>query len=313
MRYRRLGTSGLKISVVGLGCNTYGRFCDAEQTARIVHTALDLGVNFFDTADVYSRGVSEEYLGRALAKRRAEAVVATKVNSTMGEGPNDRGSSRAHIMDGVHASLRRLNMDHIDLLQLHNWDDEAPIEESLGALDDLVRQGKVRYIGCSNFAAWQLVWSVGISERRGWASFVSVQPEYSLLAREVETELLPASQAFGIGVIPYFPLAAGVLTGKYRAGQSAPAGTRGYQSERFEKRFMTPRNMAIVPRLEEWARDRGHTIAELAIAWLAARPAVSTVITGTTKPEQVQANARAAEWELTAAEADEVAALAPPG
>ncbi len=141
MRYRRLGNSGLKVSVVGLGCNTYGRFTDADQTARIVHTALDLGVNFFDTADVYSRGVSEEYLGRALANRRAEAVVATKVNSTMGEGPNDRGSSRAHIMDGVHAGLRRLNMDHVDLLQLHNWDDETPIEESLGALDDLAGKG----------------------------------------------------------------------------------------------------------------------------------------------------------------------------
>jgi aryl-alcohol dehydrogenase-like predicted oxidoreductase len=311
MRYRRLGNSGLKVSVVGLGGNTFGRFADAPQTARIVHTALDLGVNFLDTADIYGRGVSEEFLGRALADRRSQAIVATKVHGPMGDGPNDQGSSRAHILDGVHASLERLKMDHIDLLQMHNWEDETPIEETLGALDDLVHWGKVRYIGCSNFAAWQLVWSLWTSDRRGWASFVSVQPEYSLLARGVEDELLPACQALGIGVIPYFPLAGGVLTGKYHEGEPAPPGTRGYQSERFEHRFKTHRNLAIVQRLEEWARARGHTVAELAVAWLAARPAVSTVITGVTKPEQVQANVRAAEWELTAAEVEEVAALAP--
>lgn len=313
MRYRRLGTSGLKVSVVGLGCNTFGRFTDADQTARIVHTALDQGVNFFDTADIYSSGTSEEFLGRALAGRRHQAVVATKVHGAMGEGPNDRGSSRAHITDGAHASLRRLGMDHVDLLQLHDWDPETPIEETLAALDNLVRQGKVRYIGCSNFAAWQLVWSLWASDRRGWPRFVSIQPEYSLLARGVEAELLPACQAFGIGVIPYFPLAGGLLTGKYREGEPAPPGTRGYQSERFEKRFMTPRNFAIVRRLEAWAAVRGHTVAELAVAWLLARPAVSTVITGTTRPEQVMANANAASWELTSAEAEEVAALAPPG
>ncbi|MGH2373743.1 MAG: aldo/keto reductase [bacterium] len=310
MRYRGLGSSGLKVSVVGLGGNTFGRTVDADQAARIVHAALDLGVNFFDTADIYTRGVSEEFYGRALAGHRNRAILATKVHGTMGDGPNDRGSSRAHIMDGVHASLKRLNMDHIDLLQLHSWDDEAPIEESLGALSDLVHQGKVRYIGCSNFAAWQLVWSLWISDRRNWASFVSVQPEYSLVVRDAEDELLPACQAFGIGVVPFFPLAGGVLTGKYREGEPAPPGTRGYQSERFQQRFATPLNLAIVRRLETWAQAHGHTVGELAIAWLLARPAVSTVITGVTKPEQVQANARAAEWELTQAEAEEVAALA---
>ncbi len=310
MRYRGLGSSGLKVSVVGLGGNTFGRTVDADQAARIVHAALDLGVNFFDTADIYTRGVSEEFYGRALAGHRNRAILATKVHGTMGDGPNDRGSSRAHIMDGVHASLKRLNMDHIDLLQLHSWDDEAPIEESLGALSDLVHQGKVRYIGCSNFAAWQLVWSLWISDRRNWASFVSVQPEYSLVVRDAEDELLPACQAFGIGVVPFFPLAGGVLTGKYREGEPAPPGTRGYQSERFQQRFATPLNLAIVRRLETWAQAHGHTVGELAIAWLLARPGVSTVITGVTKPEQVQANARAAEWELTQAEAEEVAALA---
>lgn len=311
MRYYRLGNSGLKVSVVGLGGNPFGRKVDAEGAARIVHTALDLGVNFFDTADVYSRGVSEEFYGRALAGRRNQAILATKVHGAMGDGPNDQGSSRAHIMDGVDASLRRLNMDRIDLLQLHGWDDQTPIEETLGALNDLVRLGKVRYIGCSNFSAWQLVWSLWTSDRRNWAPFVSVQPEYSLLAREAEDELLPACRAFGIGMIPYFPLAAGVLTGKYREGELAPPGTRGRGSERFQRRFATPRNLAIVRRLEVWAQDHGHTVGELAIAWLAARPAVASVITGVTKPEQVQANVRAADWELTPSEAEEVAVLAP--
>jgi aryl-alcohol dehydrogenase-like predicted oxidoreductase len=294
-----------------LGGNTFGRFVDAEGTARIVHAALDLGVNFIDTADIYGDRRSEEYLGRALAGRREHAVVGTKIGNATGPGPNDRGASRAHVIDGVHACLRRLNMEHIDLLQLHVWDDETPLEETLGALDDLVRQGKIRYIGCSNFTAWQLVWGLWISDRRGFASFVSVQPEYSLVAREIEDEMMPAARALGVGIIPYFPLAGGVLTGKYREGEAAQAGTRGHGSAGFERKFMTPRNFAIVRRLEPWARERGHTVAELAIAWLLARPAVSTVITGVTKPEQVAANVKAAEWELTPAEADDVAALAP--
>jgi aryl-alcohol dehydrogenase-like predicted oxidoreductase len=311
MRYRRLGHSGLKVSVVGLGGNTFGRSVDAQQTVSVVHTALDLGVNFFDTAELYSDGTSEEYLGRALVGRRDRALIATKTGWTSSEKPNESGASRAHILPGVHASLKRLNTDYIDVLQVHRWDPETPLEETLDVLNDLVRAGKVRYIGCSNFAAWRLVWSLWISDRRGWASFVSVQPEYNLLTREVETELLPACQGLGIGVIPFFPLGGGLLTGKYREDEPPPPGTRFAQLERFRNRFATPRNFAIVRELELWARARGHAIGELAIAWLLARPAVSAVITGVTKPEQVHANVRAADWELTPAEAEEVAALTP--
>jgi aryl-alcohol dehydrogenase-like predicted oxidoreductase len=309
MKYRRLGQAGLQASVLGLGCNTFGRDADADQTARIVHAALDLGITFFDTADIYGGGRSEEYLGRALQGRRERAIVATKVGWALGEGPNEAGVSRARIMAGIERSLKRLDTDYVDLYQIHRWDPTAPLEESLRALDDLVRQGKVRYIGCSNFAAWQMVWGLWLSDRRHWPRFVTVQPEYSLLRRDVEHELLPACRAFGVGVIPYFPLAGGMLTGKYRPGQPAPPGTRGYQSERFERQFMSARNFGIVERLGAWAAARGHTVAELAIAWLLARPAVCTVITGTTKPEQVAANAKATEWELTPAEAEEVAAL----
>jgi aryl-alcohol dehydrogenase-like predicted oxidoreductase len=321
VKYRRLGTSGLEISVLGLGCNTFGRYgVDADRTAGIVHAAMDLGINFFDTADVYGGGLSEEYLGRALAGRRDKALVATKVGwgpgkgpgEGFGKGPNEAGVSKAQITARFESSLKRMSMEYVDLYQIHQWDPTTPLEESLRTPDDLVRQGKVRYIGCSNFAAWQMVWGLGLSERERWASFVSVQPEYSLLVRNVERELLPACQAFGIGVIPYSPLAGGLLTGKYREGQPAPSGTRGYKNERFEQSYMTAWNFRIVRDLEAWASARGHTISELGIAWLLARPAVSTVITGTTRPEQVAANAKATEWELTAAEVDEVVGLAPP-
>jgi len=311
MRYRRLGHSGLKVSAVGLGGNNFGRVTDTQTSERIIHRALDLGVNFFDTADVYGRGVSEEHVGRALAQRRAEAVVATKVAMEMGPGPNETGASRKHIMDGVHASLRRLDMDHIDLLQIHRWDREAPIDETMSALDDLVHQGKVRYVGSSNFRAWQLVWSLWASDRRGWVSMISEQPEYSLLNRSIERELMPACQAFGVGIIPYFPLAGGMLTGKYKEGEAFPPGTRLERMERSRNMFATPRNFAIVRKLEAWARDHGHPLTELAVAWLLARSMVSTVITGVTKPEQVEANVKAADWDLTPAEAEEVANLAP--
>ncbi len=313
MRYRRLGSSGLKVSAVGLGGNNFGRVTDPQTSERIIHRALDLGVNFFDTADVYGRGVSEEHVGRALAKRRAEAVVATKVGWAMGDGPNDTGASRKHVIDGVHASLRRLNMDHVDLLQIHVWDGATSIDETMEALDDLVRQGKVRYVGSSNFKAWQLVWSLWSSARRGWASMISEQPQYSLLNRGIEHDLMPACRAFGVGIIPYFPLAGGMLTGKYKEGEAFPPGTRLEQVERSRDMFATPRNFAVVRKLEAWARDHGHPLTELAVAWLLTRPMVSTVITGVTKLEQVEANVKAADWDLTQAEAEEVAALAPPG
>jgi aryl-alcohol dehydrogenase-like predicted oxidoreductase len=300
------------VSVLGLGGNTFGRSVDAEGTARIIHAALDQGVTFFDTADYYGNHQSEEFIGRALVGRRQQAVVATKVGWTAGPGPNDDGASRAHVIETVHRSLRRLQSDYVDLLQIHRWDPNTPIEETLRALDDLVRQGKIRYIGCSNFTAWQLVWSLWTSDRRGQAPFVSVQPEYNLLVRDIERELVPACQTLGIGVIPFFPLAGGMLTGKYKEGEPPPPGTRGQTLSQFMHRFLTPRNFEIVRRLEAWAGARGRTVCDLAIAWLLARPMVSTVITGINKPEHLTTNLGAVDWELTAQEAEEVAALAPP-
>ncbi len=309
MRYKRLGRSGLKVSAVGLGGNTFGRYADEKETARVIHAALDVGINFFDTADVYNNGVSEEYVGKALKDRRSGALIASKVAMAMGDGPNDRGLSRAHIIDGVHAGLRRLGTDYMDLLQVHAWDAETPIEETMRALDDLVRDGTVRYIGCSNFTAWQLVWSLWASDRHNLASFVSVQPRYSLVDREIEKELLPACQQFGVGIIPYSPLAGGVLTGKYAEGKEPPAGTRAHGNERFVGQHGTHRNFEIARRARQWAEARGHTVGELAIAWLVARPEVSSVIAGVTKPEQVAANAKAAAWQLTPEEVAEVSGL----
>jgi aryl-alcohol dehydrogenase-like predicted oxidoreductase len=310
MRYKRLGGSGLKVSAVGLGGNTFGRYVDEVGTARIIHRALDLGINFFDTADVYSQGVSEQFVGKALADRRDRGLIATKVAMKMGEGPNDRGLSRYHVLSGVDANLRRLGTDYIDLLQVHAWDPETPLEETLRALDDVVRAGKVRYLGCSNFAAWQLTWALWIADRRGYAPFVSVQPRYNLLDRAVERELAPACRAFGVGIIPYSPLAGGILTGKYRGG-ARPAGARGTDQAGagFFERQLGGKDEAVVDRLAEWAEARGHSVGELAVAWLASQPEVATVIAGVTGPEQVETNARAAEWELTPDELAEVARL----
>ncbi len=305
MDYRRLGRAGLRVSVIGLGGNTFGRYADAERTASILRRAIDLGVNLVDTADIYGAGASEELIGKALAGHRDEIYLATKVGMKFGEGPNETGSSRAHVIASCEASLRRLRTDHIDLYQIHQFDPETPLEETLSALDALVRSGKVRYIGCSNYTAWQVVHSLWISDREHFASYVSVQPEYNLLAREAERELLPACQELGLGVIPYFPLGAGILTGKYKPGEPVPEGTRGYNNPNFERRLQ-PAALETVQRLDTWARERDHTVGELALAWLAAQPAVSTVIAGTTHPEQVEANVRAASWKLTA---DDLAAV----
>src|SRR5260370_14662628 len=298
MEYRRMGEAGLHVSVIGLGGNTFGRYADAAQVERIVAQAMDSGINFMDTADIYGRGASEELLGKALRGRRAPALVATKTGMRVGAGPSERGSSRLNVSESCNASLRRLQLDTIDVYQIHEFDAETPLEETLGALDDLVRAGKVRYIGCSNYAAWQVTHALGISDRRNLARFISVQPEYNLLERGVERELAPCCLALGLGIIPYFPLAAGILTGKYRPDEPAPEGTRGYNNPRFAQRLI-PATLRAVQRLDAWAPARDHTLAELALAWLAARPGVSTIIAGATRPDQAAANARAAEWHLT--------------
>ncbi len=306
MDYRNLGPSGVKVSAVGVGCNQFGSFLDQDGTTAVVHAALDEGINFFDTADVYgNKGLSEEYLGTALAGQWDRVVVATKVRSRMGDGPNDVGTSRYHIQNAVEASLRRLKTDHIDLYQIHSWDGSVPLEETLRTLDDLVRSGKVRYIGASNFDAWQLTRANDLAERNGWEAFVSVQPEYNMLARDIERELLPYCQWSGVGILPYFPLAGGFLTGKYQRDQPPPEGTRGQRSQ-YVQQFLKPENFDVLDQLRPLAEAQDRTLADLAIAWLLAQPRVSSVIAGATRPEQIRINAAASTWVLTT---DEVAQI----
>jgi aryl-alcohol dehydrogenase-like predicted oxidoreductase len=307
MEFRSLGSSGLQVSLVGLGCNNFGRRCDAEQTRAVVHRALDEGVNFFDTADMYGeRGGSEELLGKALGSRRDDIVLATKFGAPMGDAPDQRGASRRWIQRALEASLRRLGTDYIDLYQLHFPDASTPQEETLRALDDLVRAGKVRYLGCSNFASWQLVDALWISRDSGLSSYVSAQNLYNLLDRRIERELVPACREFGVGVLPYFPLASGFLTGKYRAGQAPPDGTRLAGAGPMADRILTEQNFERLAALETFARERGRGLLELAVGWLASQPVVSSVISGATRPDQVTANVAAAAWRLSAEELAEV-------
>ena len=307
MEYRNLGDSGLKISLAGLGCNNFGMRCDTEQTRAVVHRALDEGVTFFDTADIYgNRGGSEELLGKALGKRRREVVVATKFGMPMGAGPYERGASRRYIMAAAEASLRRLDTDYLDVYQLHQPDSDTPQEETLAALDDLVRAGKVRYLGNSNFSGWQVADADWISRTRSLARYVSAQNQYNLLDRRIERDLLPACQKFGLGMLPYFPLASGFLTGKYHRGAEAPKGTRLALMQPMAKQVMTEQNFTTLERLEEFARGRGHTLVELAMSWLACQPVVSSVISGATRPEQVTENVKACGWKLTHEEMKEV-------
>ncbi len=306
MEYRQLGKSGVRVSVIGLGTNRFGS--DAVSQADVnsmIDAALDLGINFIDTADVYTGGQSEITLGNALKGRWHKVVLATKVFFAQGDGPNDRGASRYHIMNGVEASLRRLQSDHIDLYYLHRWDAETPIEESLRALDDLIRMGKVRYIGASNYAAWQLAKANLLAEVRGWTAFAALQSHYHLLERGVEQEVIPYCAAHGVGFVPYFPLAGGFLTGKYRRGQPAPQGSRG-ESSAYVQGYMTDANYDKVEKLEAWAQARDRTLTDLAEAWLLAQPAVCSVISGATRVEHIQVNAQAAAWHLSADEVTEV-------
>jgi aryl-alcohol dehydrogenase-like predicted oxidoreductase len=312
MRFRRLGDSGLVVSVVGVGCNSFGARIDADRTREVVNAAIDAGVNLFDTADIYGDrpGHSEELLGAALGSRRADVIVATKFGMDMrGANGPDWGArgSRRYIVRAAEASLRRLNTDYIDLYQMHEPDPGTPIEETLCALDDLVRAGKVRYLGNSNFAGWQVADAEWTANTGDLNRFISAQNEYSLLKRDIERELVPACERYGLGVLPYFPLASGLLTGKYRRGEEAPAGTR-LAADRYTERL---RNAPwdVIERLAEFAEKRGLTLLDVAIGGLAAQPAVSSVIAGATSAEQVRANVKAAEWEPTPqdlAELDEI-------
>jgi aryl-alcohol dehydrogenase-like predicted oxidoreductase len=300
MKLRNLGRCGLQVSLVGLGCNNFGGRLDLAATRKVVHRALDLGITLFDTADIYGeRGRSEEYLGESLGARRKDIVLASKFGMAMDDAGIRKGASRRHIMSAVEASLRRLKTDWIDLYQLHQPDPLTPIEETLRALDDLIRQGKVRYIGCSNLPAWQVVEALWASERAGLDRFVCCQDEYSLLVREPERELIPMMERNGLGLLPYFPLASGLLTGKYKRNATMPAGARLTETKRLADRYLSEANWRIVERLEDFCARRDRTLLELAFSWLAARPTVASVIAGATKPEQVEANVRAVEWNLT--------------
>jgi aryl-alcohol dehydrogenase-like predicted oxidoreductase len=307
VEYRNLGNSGLKVSVVGLGCNNFGMKCDLEQTRAVVYRALDEGVTLLDTADIYgNRGGSEDLLGKVLGNRRSEVVLASKFGMAMGDGAYMKGASRRYICAAVEASLRRLGTDYLDLYQLHQPDTDTPQHETLEALTDLVRAGKVRYIGSSNFAGWQAVEAEWISRTHNLTRYVAAQNQYNLLDRRVERELVPACLKYGVGILPYFPLASGFLTGKYRRGAEAPKGTRLALMQRMADQVMTEVNFAVLEKLEEFARSREHTILELAVGWLASQPVVSSVISGATTPEQVSANVKAGNWKLSAEELAEV-------
>jgi aryl-alcohol dehydrogenase-like predicted oxidoreductase len=309
MSYRRLGRSGLVVSVVGLGCNNFGRQLDLDGTRAVVDAAIDAGITLFDTADIYGsrRGASEELLGTVLKGRRSEIVLATKFGMDM-EGMNgtDRGArgSRGYIVRAVEASLRRLETDYIDLYQLHSPDDATPIDETLAALDDLVRAGKVRYVGNSNFAGWQIADADWTARAGGMTPFISAQNQYSLLHRAVEVEVVPACEHFGLGLLPFFPLDSGLLSGKYRRGEQPAEGTR-LSLPRYQ-RWLDGADWDKIEALTAYGAGRGHSLLEVAIAGLAARPAVTSVIAGATSPEQVRANAAAGEWTLSP---EDVAAL----
>ena len=299
MRFRRLGDSGLVVSVVGLGCNNFGRRIDLEATRAVIDAAQDAGITLLDTSDSY--GASEEYLGEVLAGRRDEFVLATKFGSDLHGALGADGGARAsrrYIRKAVERSLTRLRTDHIDLYQLHRPDDLTPIDETLSALTDLVREGKVRYIGSSNFAGWQVADADWTARTAGFERFVSAQNAYSLLERDAEDDLIPACEHFGVGLLPYYPLANGLLTGKYRRDAPAPEGTRLAGRDD----YLTDDRLDLVEALTGYATQRGRSLLEVAIGGLAARPAVASVIAGATRPEQVRANAAAGAWEPTAEE-----------
>ncbi len=302
MQYRALGSTGVQVSAVGLGGNQFGSTCDASATASIVHRALDLGVNFIDSAESYSNGASEECLGRALQGRWNDVILATKV----GAGSDPGKLSRRRIAARLDASLQRLGADHIDLYYLHFPDAATPLEESLRALEDAVRAGKIRYAGISNHPAWQVAEVVGIAQRHGWQPLAASQVRYNLLDRTAEAEMIPACLHLGISLVPYSPLGSSFLTGKYALGAAPPPDTRFGRRAQAGAQYLTPEQFAKLDAWRAFAEARGHTVGELAIAWLLAHAVVCSVIAGVTKPGQVEANAKAAEWVLSPDEVREL-------
>ncbi len=314
MKMRFLGSTGLKVSALCLGTMTFGGRgywqaiggLEQPEADKLVGMALDGGINFFDTADVYSEGRSEELLGQALGARRPQVILATKVRGRMGEGPNDVGLSRHHIIEACEASLQRLGTDYIDLYQVHSFDPHTPLEESLRALDDLVRQGKVRYIGASNFAGWQLMKALAISEKQGLEQFVTLQAYYSLVGRDLEHELVPLCLDQGLGILVWSPLAGGFLTGKYRRGQSRPEGARRSDPEKQFLQFDEERGFTIVEALDQIARKHQATVAQAALSYLLAKPGITSVIVGARRPEQLADTLQTTEWEMSP---EEIASL----
>lgn len=289
MNFKRLGNSGLQVSALGLGTNAFGKRADQETSIQIVHTALDHGINFIDTANIYAGSESERIIGLALESRRHEAVLATKAGLVKNDGPNGSGSSRHHLMQELEDSLRRLKTDYVDLYQIHTFDPNTPLEETLRTLDDMVSSGKVRYIGASNYTAWQLMKAIGISEARSFAKYISIQCSYSLADRTPENELLSLCLDQGVGIIPYFPLAGGILTGKYNSNGSAPSGSRADTDPNF-KRFLNHERIELGNKVGQIAEELGTSSTALSLAWLMNRPAVSTVIVGATRVEQLEQN-----------------------
>jgi aryl-alcohol dehydrogenase-like predicted oxidoreductase len=306
---RNVGRSGLRVSAVGLGGNNFGGRLDFEATRRVVHKALDLGITFFDTSDWYPFGkhyLSEEYLGSILGDRRKDIVLATKFGSPLDDSGKRQGASRRYLLSAVEGSLERLKTDWIDLYQLHEVDPRTPIEETLSALDDLVRQGKVRYIGSSNMPAWQVVEAQWLARRDQGTAFISCQDEYSVLVRRIEPELIPAIKAYQLGLLTYFPLAAGLLTGKYKRSAPVPEDARLSRHYRHTARFLTEQNWQRVEALREFCEERGHTLLELAVNWLLNKPVVSSIIMGASTPEQLDQNVRAIAWHLSPEELAEI-------
>ncbi|MEJ0016202.1 MAG: aldo/keto reductase [Acetobacteraceae bacterium] len=300
MEYRRVGRTGLKVSEICLGTMTFAHGTDAAEADRMVGTALDAGVMFFDTADGYSNGEAEVMLGRALGSRRREAVIGTKVFNPMGTGPNDSGMSRLHIMHAVEDSLRRLGTDYIDLYFIHHVDVQTPLEEMLRAFDDLVRQGKIRYTACSNYEAWRLMEALWISDSKDLARFEAYQPQYSLVVRDIEEELVPVCALKGVGMVVWSPLAGGYLSGKYRPGVRSVAGSRSAENWAFPTRYFHPQHEAILGELHAVAGELGRTPAEVAVRWVLEQPMVASAIVGARTTEQLRGTLSAAGWHLPA-------------